>query len=252
MSAARRSAVEVGTRLCFEGRTWTVVMLEGARATLVDEDGAVASVLLAHLLSAPSFALADAPTPSRVPPLGLLEELPEQAREHAMAWQRHVREVETGFPTADTSGVPRRRVRPGAANSGAAGGGEGGGAGGGRAGGECDDGAPDAGPVPPGGAVGTGRSACHPPPLAFGAGGRAGGRRDRAGVGGAAGAVDGDVEPAAAVGGVDLGRDVRRGHGDGAAGGDVQPARARAGRRQRPAGDGGAAPESCFAAGGAV
>ncbi|MFF9667034.1 sucrase ferredoxin, partial [Streptomyces althioticus] len=78
----------------------------------MDEDGAVASVLLAHLLSAPSFALADAPTPSRVPPLGLLEELPEQAREHAMAWQRHVREVETGFPTADTSGVPRREFDP--------------------------------------------------------------------------------------------------------------------------------------------
>jgi hypothetical protein len=95
---SKRTAVAVGGRIGFQERTWTVAMIEGQRVQLVDDDGAVASVLLPHLLTDPHFGVAGQATPGTVGPLGLLEVLPEQVREAALAWERHVREVETGEP----------------------------------------------------------------------------------------------------------------------------------------------------------
>ncbi|ATL88742.1 transposase [Streptomyces malaysiensis subsp. malaysiensis] len=47
-----------------------------------------------------------------MPPFGLLEELPVQALERAEAWERHVREVETGLPVPGQGGVPRAEFDP--------------------------------------------------------------------------------------------------------------------------------------------
>ncbi|MGW5347843.1 hypothetical protein [Streptomyces sp. NPDC004050] len=106
--------VELGCRVRFEGRTWTVAALAGGQVRLVAEDGEVAAVLLSLLFAGAGFEVLDGPGVSRVPPLGLLESLPEAVRERAFAWERHVREVETGLPGGPGSGgLPRAEYDPG-------------------------------------------------------------------------------------------------------------------------------------------
>jgi hypothetical protein len=105
------AVLEVGSQVRFEDRSWTVVMLEGVRVRLVDSDNSTATVLVSYLFAAPDFELVGAPRP-QVPPFGLLEELSVQARERAEAWERHVREVETGFPVPGQGGVPRAEFDP--------------------------------------------------------------------------------------------------------------------------------------------
>ncbi|MFI9213979.1 Mu transposase C-terminal domain-containing protein [Streptomyces sp. NPDC053253] len=90
--------VELGCQVRFAERTWTVAALADGQVRLVAEDGAVAAVLLSLLFADAGFEVLDAPGVSSVPPLGLLPSLPEAVRERAMAWERHVREVETGQP----------------------------------------------------------------------------------------------------------------------------------------------------------
>ncbi|MEV6726186.1 transposase [Streptomyces xanthochromogenes] len=107
-----QAVVEVGARLRYDGRVWTLAVLEGARATLVSDEGASAVVLLPYLFADPSFEVEGGPAPGRVPPFGLLEALPVEVRERALAWQRHVREVETGFPDAVGQGAPREQFDP--------------------------------------------------------------------------------------------------------------------------------------------
>ncbi|WP_256333598.1 hypothetical protein [Streptomyces sp. cf386] len=107
-----QAVVEVGARLRYDGRVWTLAVLEGARATLVSDEGASAVVLLPYLFADPSFEVERGPAPARVPPFGLLEALPVEVRERALAWQRHVREVETGFPDAVGQGAPREQFDP--------------------------------------------------------------------------------------------------------------------------------------------
>ncbi|MFF4673835.1 transposase [Streptomyces sp. NPDC001279] len=107
-----QAVVEVGARFRYDGRVWTLAVLEGARATLVTDEGASAVVLLSYLFADPSFEVVGGPAPGKVPPFGLLEALPEQVRERAQAWERHVREVETGFPDAVGQGVPREQFDP--------------------------------------------------------------------------------------------------------------------------------------------
>ncbi|MFE6189308.1 hypothetical protein ACFQ6U_33305 [Streptomyces sp. NPDC056465] len=93
-----RPVVELGCQVRFAERTWTVAALTDGQVGLVAEDGAVAAVLLSLLFADAGFEVLDAPGVSRVPPLGLLQSLPEAVRERALAWERHVREVETGEP----------------------------------------------------------------------------------------------------------------------------------------------------------
>ena len=112
MSGGARSVVEVGGRVRFDERIWTAVVLEGAQVALVDEAGSVARVLLSHLVADPSFEVIGGTPLPRVPPFGLLESVPEEVREQAVAWERHVREVETGFPGPDAAGVPRPDFDP--------------------------------------------------------------------------------------------------------------------------------------------
>ncbi|GHF35845.1 DDE-type integrase/transposase/recombinase [Streptomyces griseosporeus] len=107
-----QAVVEVGARLRYGGRAWTLAVLEGARATLVTDEGASAVVLLPYLFADPSFGVEGGPAPGRVPPFGLLEALPVEVRERALAWQRHVREVESGFPDAVGQGAPREQFDP--------------------------------------------------------------------------------------------------------------------------------------------
>jgi hypothetical protein len=87
-------------------------MLQGLQVQLVGDDGAVAAVLLPHLLSDAHFGVEGQAPPGVVGPLALLDTLPEPAREAALAWERHVREVETGEP-AEAAGPVRPEYDPG-------------------------------------------------------------------------------------------------------------------------------------------
>lgn len=136
--------LEVGARIRHAGRRWQVVAIAGQRIHLTapddqdsddrqDEregrDGRSAAdphdgdggpgredrvVLAGYLFADPGFAVHGAPAPQPVPKWGLLEGVPEDALERALAWQRHVREVETGLPgPPGSSGTPRPQYEPG-------------------------------------------------------------------------------------------------------------------------------------------
>ncbi|MFD8900503.1 transposase [Streptomyces ardesiacus] len=112
VAAARLRQVRLGAYVTFEGRPWQVAATAGASVRLVDEDGQTASVLTSLLFADPTFAVVDCPVPAAAP-WGLLEAVPERERERAMAWQRHIREIETGLPDGPGStGSPRPAYDP--------------------------------------------------------------------------------------------------------------------------------------------
>lgn len=104
--------VEVGAQVTFEGRTWQVTGLIDGRVHLVAEDGATGCVLAAHLVSAPGFSVTG-PAAAEPPAPALWETVPLAAQERALAWLRHIREVETGLPGgAASGGTPRPEYDP--------------------------------------------------------------------------------------------------------------------------------------------
>ncbi|MEV7144667.1 hypothetical protein [Streptomyces tauricus] len=103
----------MGAQIRFEDSSWQVAALVGGRAHLVAGDGATACVLAAHLVAAPGFSVigtAAAPPPAPA----LWETVPLAAQERALAWLRHIREVETGLPEGpgSSSGAPRPEYDP--------------------------------------------------------------------------------------------------------------------------------------------
>ncbi|MEU0742377.1 hypothetical protein [Streptomyces sp. NPDC006134] len=112
VAAAPRRQVRLGAYVTFEGRPWQVAAVAGASVRLVDTAGQIASVLVSLLFADPTFAVVDCPAPAAAP-WGLLEAVPERERERAMAWQRHIREIETGLPGGPGSGgTPRPAYDP--------------------------------------------------------------------------------------------------------------------------------------------
>ncbi|MEU0403742.1 hypothetical protein ABZ318_26625 [Streptomyces sp. NPDC006197] len=70
-------------------------------------------VLAGHLFADPGFAVLGAEPVQAVPQWGLFETAPVAAREKAMAWLRHIREVECGLPGGpDSGGVMRAEYDP--------------------------------------------------------------------------------------------------------------------------------------------
>ncbi|MGW6062621.1 Mu transposase C-terminal domain-containing protein [Streptomyces sp. NPDC055189] len=105
--------VEVGAHVVFDGAAWQVAALVGQTVRLVDEAGTTASVLGAHLCADPGFRVLSDRVRPEVPQWGLFEAVGVQARERALAWQRHIREVESGLPDGPGgTGGPRARFDP--------------------------------------------------------------------------------------------------------------------------------------------
>ncbi len=105
---ARPAGLQVGDRVHFDGATRTVAGLAGTSVRLVTNAGEPSVVLLAHLLGAPDFELLEHPAPSLLPPLGLLEGLPDAVVERARWWERHIVEVISGLPPDAPEGAQPR------------------------------------------------------------------------------------------------------------------------------------------------
>lgn len=105
--------VEVGDRVRFEGSVHVLAGLDGPRCRLLSEEGAgVQVLLLTEMLGAQDFAVLDRPRSRRAPAHGLLDGLDAAVREKALAWERHVLEVESGYPGACREGGPRAGYDP--------------------------------------------------------------------------------------------------------------------------------------------
>ncbi|WP_406117685.1 Mu transposase C-terminal domain-containing protein [Streptomyces sp. NBC_00989] len=108
-----RPVLKVGAHVRFRDRTWQVIALAGQQVHLAGEAGEDETVVAGHLFADPSFALVGAEMPQAVTQWGLFETAPESARRKALAWQRHIREVESGLPDQTDSGqAPRAQYDP--------------------------------------------------------------------------------------------------------------------------------------------
>ncbi|KDQ71452.1 Mu transposase C-terminal domain-containing protein [Streptomyces sp. NTK 937] len=115
MTARRnaRPSVKVGAQVRFRGVKWQVVALSGQVIHLVGPDGGGEAVLAGYLFADPGFSVIGADVPQAAPQWGLFETAPAPAREKALAWQRHVREVECGLANGPGSaGAVRERYDP--------------------------------------------------------------------------------------------------------------------------------------------
>ncbi|MEU8976874.1 transposase [Streptomyces monashensis] len=112
MSAVRH-VVEVGDQVRFAGGVFTLAGLDGPRCRIVDEDGSVQVLLLTQLFADEGFCLVTGcAEPRRAPAWGPLAGLEADVREKALAWERHIREVETGRPESGAEGAPREEFDP--------------------------------------------------------------------------------------------------------------------------------------------
>ncbi|WP_314414864.1 Mu transposase C-terminal domain-containing protein [Streptomyces sp. DSM 40484] len=102
----------MGAQVTFEDRAWQVTGLVDGRVHLVAEDGATGCVLAVRLVSAPGFSVIGAAA-AEPPAPALWETVPLAAQERALAWLRHIREVETGLPGGPAGGgTPRPEYDP--------------------------------------------------------------------------------------------------------------------------------------------
>ncbi|MFC5188130.1 Mu transposase C-terminal domain-containing protein [Actinomadura harenae] len=112
-----RGVVRIADRIRFEGRTFQIVGMDGMVLRLLAEDGAVSAVAAGHVMAATDFELLDhgpdVLPESVLPPLALVDALPEQVVEQARFWERHIVEVITGLPSdAEEGAVPRPEYDP--------------------------------------------------------------------------------------------------------------------------------------------
>lgn len=100
--------LRLGDRVRFDGAEHVVVGLSGSSVRLAGDGVGDEVVALAHLQTAPDFAVLCTEPAASLRPLALLEALPRPALDQARWWERHVVEVETGLtPDADPSATPR-------------------------------------------------------------------------------------------------------------------------------------------------
>ncbi|MCR8575902.1 transposase [Streptomyces sp. Isolate_219] len=113
-----RPMLDIGGAVRHGGREWAVAGIEGAMASgariwLVDKDGdgSLAVFALAELLGDPGFGPVAGPR-LRVPQVGLLSTVPEDQQLRAFDLERHVREVETGYPAPGGNGLVKPQYDP--------------------------------------------------------------------------------------------------------------------------------------------
>ncbi|MFB7344758.1 transposase [Streptomyces hydrogenans] len=114
-----RPQLAIGTEVRFDDRKWVVAGIEGNSATgprvWLAEQGSSDSLVafsLDELMRGPFFELLGGPALLRVPQVGLLSTVSEEERFRALSVERHVREVETGYPAPGCSGEVRAEYDP--------------------------------------------------------------------------------------------------------------------------------------------
>ncbi|MET9906126.1 TnsA-like heteromeric transposase endonuclease subunit [Streptomyces sp. NPDC006476] len=110
---SRPAALVVGDRVRFAGQVRAVVAVSARAVTLTDEGGSPREVPLVVLLGEKDFEVLNSPVRIPVPPVSLLEALPERVREKALWWEGHILEVLHGLgPDADADARPRPEYDP--------------------------------------------------------------------------------------------------------------------------------------------
>lgn len=110
---SRPAAIGVGERVRFAGQVRAVLAVSARAVTLTDEDGSPLEVPLAMLLGNEDFELLSSSLRMPLPPVSLLEALPEHAREKALWWEGHILEVLHGLgPDASAGTRPRPEYDP--------------------------------------------------------------------------------------------------------------------------------------------
>lgn len=110
---SRPAAIAVGERVRFAGEVRAVLAVAARAVTLTDEDGSPIEVPLAMLLGNEGFELLSSSLRMPLPPVSLLEALPERAREKALWWERHSLEALHGLgPDASAGSRPRPEYDP--------------------------------------------------------------------------------------------------------------------------------------------
>jgi putative transposase len=113
MTVAARAVLRPGDWVHYAGGEHQVVALAGTSVRLRSAAGAEAVVLASYLMSSAGFGMVDGQALSEVEPFGLLHGLPEEVRNAAEEWERHVMEVVTGLvPGAGPGQVPRPEYDP--------------------------------------------------------------------------------------------------------------------------------------------
>ncbi len=110
---SRPAAIGVGERVRFAGQVRAVLAVSAQAVLLAEEDGPPREVPLAMLLGDENFEVISSPERQPLPPVSLLEALPERAREKALWWEGHILEVLRGVgPAAGEDASPRPEYDP--------------------------------------------------------------------------------------------------------------------------------------------
>ncbi|WP_327350303.1 transposase [Streptomyces sp. NBC_01304] len=92
---------------------WQVIALAGQEIRLLGAEGEGEVALAGHLFADPGFAVVGEQVPQAAPQWGLFETAPAAARDKALTWLRHIREVESGLPDGSGStGTVRSQYAP--------------------------------------------------------------------------------------------------------------------------------------------
>ncbi|MEV6480021.1 TnsA-like heteromeric transposase endonuclease subunit [Streptomyces sp. NPDC051576] len=110
---SRPAVLGVGDRVRFAGQVRAVLAVSARAVTLSGEGGSPRDVPLAMLLGDEGFEVLSSVVRMPLPPVSLLEALPEHAREKALWWEGHILEVLHGVdPSAGEDAGPRPDYDP--------------------------------------------------------------------------------------------------------------------------------------------
>ncbi|MFJ2791006.1 TnsA-like heteromeric transposase endonuclease subunit [Streptomyces sp. NPDC087290] len=110
---SRPARIAVGERVRFAGQVRAVLAVSARVVTLAGGDEGPREVPLAMLLGDEGFEVVGSPVRMPLPPVSLLDALPEQAREKALWWEGHILEVLHGVdPAAGADARPRPEYDP--------------------------------------------------------------------------------------------------------------------------------------------
>jgi hypothetical protein len=106
--AGRPGELGIGDRVRAAGRDRVVIGVSGPVVRLADAGGQVVTVSVSGLLSAEDFAVLDARPRPGMPPVSVLDDVPGEAAQEALWWQRHIVEVLRGVPPDAEEGTVLR------------------------------------------------------------------------------------------------------------------------------------------------